>query len=160
MSDTAVKHLRQAVADLKRERDEVDRQIDTIERVLRELDPSEVQATPATNGSVPVPAAPSITSRSIREIVLDIASAGEVFSLDDVVSTAHAEGNKAESASISSILSRLKKDEKIVAGPRRGTYRAAASSLAVGDTVSDEFMQRRADQQAHGVATDSEGDTS
>ena len=136
MSDVAVKSLQQAVSDLRQERHDIDRQIATIERVLAELEPSTTSPS-STNGVSAERPSSADTSRSIREIVLDLASGGEVFSLDDVVTTAHAEGNKAESASISSILSRLKKDGKIVAGPRRGTYRQASAPLAPGTVVPD-----------------------
>jgi hypothetical protein len=131
MADAA-DYLNQALSALRRQRADLDRQIRVIERTVNELSSPVVQVfdsdsgTGEDAGSVRVLRQPP---RAVREIALEIAHRGEVFSLEDVVQAVREEGNDAQYASVSSILSRLKGEGILQRGPRRGTYVTVTTSV-------------------------------
>ena len=57
----------------------------------------------------------------MREVIIDLGITKPVFTLDEVVTASESEGNSAKAESISSILSRMKR-EGVVRGVRRGVY--------------------------------------
>jgi len=74
-------------------------------------------------------------SRPVREIALDVVRANGIATLPEIIDAVRAAGNDARPESISSMLSRLKADNLIDAGPRRGTYQLTAAEPI--DELSD-----------------------
>ncbi|MCB1017596.1 MAG: hypothetical protein KDB10_21090, partial [Acidimicrobiales bacterium] len=113
MPPTAADYIRRALRELNAERDRLDRQIEVLDRTLDELEPGGSGDAPDDSGS---------HGRPVRDIVMDLAGESHLFTLDEVMRRVRSEGNPAQHASVSSILSRLKREGFIDAGPRRGTY--------------------------------------
>lgn len=119
MATTAADYLREALKALISDLEDLNRQIGVIRRTLNELEPGE---------AVPDLPPPTKTGgRPIRDIALELAAEREVFSLQELVDRAKAEGNDSQYASVSSMLSRLAKEGYLTKGPRRGTYRAIST---------------------------------
>jgi len=76
-----------------------------------------------SSGSVPLDEKEAVTSEEhvppVRQVVEEVASSGDVFTFDDVMRRLAEVGNDAQTASVSSIISR---HPKIGRGPKRGTY--------------------------------------
>jgi hypothetical protein len=115
----AVEYLVKARQELLDERARVEREIRVLEEVIDRLR-VEQPATASTNA---VPATvPVSKARSVKEIALEVASRGDLFSLTEVVEAAKREGSPAKYESISSVVSRLSSEGVLERGPRRGTY--------------------------------------
>ena len=136
----AVEYLTKALELLREQRDDIDRQIKVLERTVAELTGKLVHVTGHDNGS----GAESSTTirpvravRPVRDIAIDVAKRGGVFTLEDVLKAVRDEGNDAQYASVSSILSRLRGEEVLVRGPRRGTYLLAPEKPKEPEAVTD-----------------------
>jgi hypothetical protein len=128
--------IEKAIRQLETERDaavsDANQQIEVLRVTL-----SQLRGTPAT-GAV---ASPQTTSgdarfrgaRSVRAILTDLAErcTPDAFSIKDALTALASEGNNAQAASVSSILTRMKAEGVIEPGPRRGTYRKATGSHVV-----------------------------
>jgi hypothetical protein len=120
---TAADYLDAAIKELEASRDDIDRQIRILRRTHTELTGESVPDRPPSDGDDgPSPSSGDASGRPVRDIAIEVAQRGEVFSLAEVVDAARAEGNQSKYASISSILSRLAKEGVLTAGPRRGSY--------------------------------------
>jgi hypothetical protein len=131
--ESAVDYLTAAITQLETQRNDLDRQITVLRRSLAEL--SQLSGTPvrhvrsvSDHVGVHDGARATVTrgaARPIRDIAFDVARSHDLFSLDDVLKAAQAEGNDSQYASVSSMLSRMRVAGELVRGPRRGTYRLA-----------------------------------
>lgn len=130
---TAIHYLEQAVAELRAERDELNRQIAVLERSIGDLRGESRAAAP------PIPSEEAFGVRtsvqmapSVRDIALSLIErlrerGGGIMTLADVVAACKEAGNDAQYASVSSGLSKLAKEGFLTKGPRRGTYIVAGS---------------------------------
>lgn len=119
---SAATHFELGLADLRRQRDVLTRQIEVVESMIEQL---------RTDGAAPGPT--KVAARtgqttgpwpSVRTITLEIASRtdGE-FSLSEVVKEAGRQNNPSQYASISSVVSSMVTEGVLVRGSRRGTYK-------------------------------------
>jgi len=120
--------IAEAVDQLRRQRDEIDVQIVILMDTITKLEAGKGSVLAGHSFNSP----PTITlgsigapPRSIRAVALglrDTSSTG-VFSLGELMTALGEEGSDAARASVSSVVSRLKAEGELEAGPRRGTYR-------------------------------------
>jgi hypothetical protein len=133
---SAREHLEAALDALIVERAELTSAVDALSAQIREVsrflgigpavDVGSMHATvrseESTDGLQAVP--PVLHVPPVRKVVEDVASSGEVFSFDDVMNRLLEVGNYAQTASVSSIISR---HPMIRRGPKRGTYQLRLS---------------------------------
>src|SRR5262245_35284832 len=120
---SALDHIYRARRELITDRERIDREIAVLDDVIRRLG-GEVHA------AVDASEAPSV-----KDIALEVARAGNMFTLQDVVEAARQQGSPAKYESISSVLSRLGKENVLRRGPRRGTYMLATRSDALDEPI-------------------------
>ncbi len=112
------------------ERDQLDRDIDMVRHMLNPTGAVEPEAANVVRlHGVSV----STTAPSITAIVMDMVADGSVVTLTDVVARAKAIGNTSDYNSISSVISRLRRDGKLAAGPARGTSMLPPKNATEGD---------------------------
>jgi hypothetical protein len=128
-SVSAKEHLRAALSAMIAEREELDRDIDKLRVMLGDSKRTAVEPTSLSESKSPP---------SVREIARSMAVRGE-FTLSGIQAEAARRGNNADTATISSTLSRMKKKQELkqVGKGRYDRFDAPAHTLAVFDPFAD-----------------------
>ena len=147
--DDLIDQMKKTLATLTAERNELTRRIDILDRAVRELRGDVVVKVPPAelNVSAHEPVVRS-AGWTVRDLIMETARTNEEFGMTVVAALGEARGKSINPDTISSLLSRLKRDGDL-GMVRRGVYRLATSeasasaeasvdtSAAVGSAVPD-----------------------
>ena len=129
---SAMDHLKSALDDLMGQRMEVDRQIEVIKRTMAELQGTLGMSWPLA------PDIPTRTVPSVADTVLALSSAGNVFTMNEIMDALDHVGNPAQKTSVASIVSRMVSQGLIGKGPQRGTF-VQVPQVVSGDQMADQI---------------------
>jgi predicted transcriptional regulator len=116
---TPAEHLRSALQDLYQQRQSIDGQIEALGKI-------EQSQPPAMLVTARIP--------SVADVVLNLLRERQQVTLPEIMEALDAQGNRSQQGSVSSILSRMVRDE-LLAKPSRGTF-ARVPQVVSGEQVA------------------------